>query len=141
MWISLSFYVYLTPIDFTDKSAFRRIPPIFHNIKLSLKSVSPPGHQPHSSLIFPFYHGLSLPWVSCPFPPGLERSQSPSQTKITPLPGHLNDHAFVFSRLRNEDFSLPTYFITSISVASFSALSAPTARNTVSYHFCVAANT
>lgn len=56
-WIALSFYVYLTPIDFGDKNALRRIPPIFHNIKLSWPS-APLLSACHiiSGLTASFYH-------------------------------------------------------------------------------------
>lgn len=117
MWISSSFHVYLTLIDFTDKSAFKRIPLISHNIKLPLQSVWCPKGQPRSSLFFLLPSTASLPSATCAFPSPLQLSHTLSQTTVTLLSDHSN--YFVFSLLHNEYFLPPNYFITSIDVAPF----------------------
>lgn len=80
MWISSSFNVYLTLIDFANKSAFRRIPPIFHNIKLPLQSVWSPANPIH-------LHSFQTTSDSeSPFPSPLLPRHTPSQISL------LSDH-------------------------------------------------
>ena len=108
MWISSSFYVYLTPIDFTDMSAFRRIPPIFHNLKTPLPSAWSPDGRPPSSPFFPAFHRLQASFrLKCPFCSSFQLHHKPSRSKIALFSDHCN--YFVFSLLQNEYFSVPLY--------------------------------
>lgn len=131
MWISSSFYVYLTLIDFSDKNASRRIPPIFHNLQLA-PTVCLVSRGPT-----PFIFILS-PSIGCEAP---FCWPVPSLLLSTPLPrprslySLITPVTFVFSLLHNEYFPLPNYFITSIYIAS---VLTPVAQNTVLYHFCIA---
>lgn len=112
MWISSSFYVHLTLIDFSDKTAFRRIPSIFHNMQLAptvcLLSWGPT----------PFIFILS-PSIGCEAPFCLP---VPSLLLSTPLPRPwslyflITPVTFVVSLLYNEYFPLLNYFITSIYI-------------------------